>query len=349
MSAEPEVRPDLRPPPGVLRGLVRISLGLVLGGAALWLALRGADIGSLRTALSEADGLWILVALGSVLVTVAVAIVRWRLLFHPEGEDLSWSNLAAALLIGQMLNIMLPFRLGEMTRAYWVSRAERIPVGRALGTIGMEKLADLTSLGVATLTLLVLVSVPPWVQASSYVLAATGALAAVSVLCLAARGYRILNGVRRGAAWLPQPFGRRLTHLAETALEASRVLYSWKASAAVGILSMLVLGLAASTNYFLFVAFDLGLPVLAAFVLLLALQIGNSIVSVPGNIGVFHYVTVLTLGAYAVDQHVALAYAIVLYVIALVPKILTGAALLALGPRITTLRAFGSPQQEGRV
>lgn len=340
-----EVALDQRLPsvPGVLRRWLRIGLGLVLAGAALWFVFRDADLESVRAALSDADGRWVVVALISVLVTVAAAIWRWRLLFHPEGADLSWYNLVSALLIGQMLNIMLPFRLGEITRGYWVSRAECIPVGRVLGTIGMEKLADLVTLGVATLVLVGLVSMPPWLQTSTSVVAAMGALAVAGMYLFATRGSRMLNGVKRAAAVVPRPLAGRITHVAATALEASRVLDSWKASAAVGILSTLVLVLAASTNYVLFVAFDFGLPVLAAFVLLVALQIGNAIVSVPGNIGVFHYITVLVLSGYGVDRHVALAYAIALYVIALVPKIISGAALLALGPRAPVVRVLGSP------
>jgi uncharacterized membrane protein YbhN (UPF0104 family) len=93
--------------------------------------------------------------------------------------------------------------------------------------------------------------------------------------------------------------------------------------------------LAASTNYLLFFAFGLTVPAAAAIVLVIALQAGNSIVSVPGNIGVFQYVTVLTLGAYSVDRDVAFAYAVVLHVIALMPKVIAGALLLALGPRRT--------------
>ncbi len=98
--------------------------------------------------------------------------------------------------------------------------------------------------------------------------------------------------------------------------------------------------LAASTNYLLFVAFRLPLPLVAALLLLISLQVANTLVSVPGNLGVFHYVTVLTLGAYSVDHDAALAYAIVLYIVALVPKILAGTVLLVCAPREMTAGMF---------
>lgn len=70
-------------------------------------------------------------------------------------------------------------------------------------------------------------------------------------------------------------------------------------------------------------------------------------VSVPGNLGIFHFVAVLTLGAYSVDHDAALAYAIVLYIVALVPKILAGAVLLACAPRELTAGLFARRQRRG--
>ena len=65
--------------------------------------------------------------------------------------------------------------------------------------------------------------------------------------------------------------------------------------------------------------------------LLVVLSVGASAVSVPGNLGVFHYLTVLALAVFSVDRDTALAYAVALYVVALMPKIVLGAVVLAVG------------------
>ena len=49
-------------------------------------------------------------------------------------------------------------------------------------------------------------------------------------------------------------------------------------------------------------AFGFKLPAIAALFLLVVLQVGNSAVSVPGNLGVFHYLTVLALAVYGIDR-----------------------------------------------
>jgi hypothetical protein len=83
----------------------------------------------------------------------------------------------------------------------------------------------------------------------------------------------------------------------------------------------------------LFRAFGLPLTPTAALVLLVALQVGTSLVSVPGNLGVFHAITVLVLTRFHADHATAVAYAIMLYAIAIIPKIVLGAACLSLAKR----------------
>ena len=214
----------------MLRYLRRTSLAIQLRlgvdssspALTLWLALRDANIGGLRSALGYADRFWILLA--------GLPCSPWLLssfagvLFHPESAGLSWTNLAGAFLVGQMLNILLPIRLGEMARAYWIGRTEGIPIGRALGTIGVEKLADLASVGLTAVALLLLAGVPPWVQSPGRVLVITGAIAAAGILVLAANRGVILQIATRAAQRWPQGIGRRLIDLLETTLEGSRAL-----------------------------------------------------------------------------------------------------------------------------
>lgn len=83
--------------------------------------------------------------------------------------------------------------------------------------------------------------------------------------------------------------------------------------------------IAATTNLLVLQSFGLPVPAIAAMVLLVVLQIGTAVVSVPGNIGVFHYFTVLTLAAWDVPRPTALATAVVLHIVSLGPKIVLAA------------------------
>ena len=115
-------------------------------------------------------------------------------------------------------------------------------------------------------------------------------------------------------------------------------MYIWQATAAVGLLPLPVVVSAAGANQPLFVIFGLKLPGAASVRRLVTLQVRKAVVSVSGNSGVFHDVAMLTRSAYSVSRQIALAGAMVLDLIALIPKILAGAALLVFGPRELTPR-----------
>ena len=53
----------------------------------------------------------------------------------------------------------------------------------------------------------------------------------------------------------------------------------------------------------------------AAFWVVVITSLGMVIPSSPGYVGVFHYLTVLTLGFFGVDQGTALSYALVLHAV----------------------------------
>lgn len=93
----------------------------------------------------------------------------------------------------------------------------------------------------------------------------------------------------------------------------------------VAFLTALIPLTAAGTNLLIFQGFGLPVPAIAALVLLVVLQIGTAVVSVPGNVGVFHYLTVVTLAAWDVPRPTALAAAVVLHAVSLGPKVVLGA------------------------
>jgi hypothetical protein len=66
----------------------------------------------------------------------------------------------------------------------------------------------------------------------------------------------------------------------------------------------------------------------------LVLQAGISMPSVPGRIGLFEYLCVLTLSLFGVSQEEALSYGIVLHALVFLPTILLGVlALMGVGMR----------------
>lgn len=306
----------------------RLTLGSVIGALLVWAALRGIDTGSLGQTIARVDLALVALALASVTATVLAGALRWRVLLAHGGPAPRWRAVASAILIGQMMNILLPVRVGEIARVSLIVRDGAGPVARVIATIAVEKVADGLMFGLAALALLFLLALPPWAVQSSHVVVTTGfALGAAAIIGVWARpvlrwvGGRLARPGRRPLA--------RIWELVERAVEVFAVFADWRAALPLALLSAAILLLSAATNYILFRAFDLPLGPAAALFLLIVLQVGTASVPTPGSLGVFHYLAVLSLSAFAVQREVALAYAIVLYVVALGPKVLLGILIVA--------------------
>jgi glycosyltransferase 2 family protein len=324
------LRPSGNPPRAQV---VRLVVGCAIAAVALVVVLRGTDLHQLWLALRTLQAEWLAIALGSIAMSLAASAMRWRLTFFPDHARIGWGPLFSALLIGQMLNIVLPLRTGEIGRAYVLSASRRIPVGKVLSTIAIERLSDLAAAGTVALLLIAAGAGPDWLAGPGRALVAGGMLAVGTAVVLTVAAPRIARFITRVGSAIAPRFRPRLEAAVQPAVEGLAGLRNVPVALSIWMLAMVVTALAASTNYFLFRAFEFPLAPVAALVLLVALQIGNSLVSVPGNLGVFHAITVLVLTRFGVEREPAIAYSLVLYAVAIVPKILLGAACLSMTKR----------------
>lgn len=300
----------------------RLTLGLLLGGGALWLASRGVDGSQLWAALLNIELRWLWIALGCVFLNLVVLTVRWRLLFYPQHDERGWINLFRGIVVGQALNVVAPGRIGELTRAYSIGATEGISKARVLGTIIVEKVMDMAVLVAAILVLWRTIIPPSWAVGAGYVLIWFTVIATALLLFMALRSETALRWIGRLSAFLPRRVGEVLMKYGQLIMTGfSAIRYRWIHVTLWG-LSFLLLLLSVLTNFFLFKAFGLSLSLSVALFLLVVLQVGSAPPSLPGKLGVFHYLTVLALAAFQVDRNIALAYSAVLYCVAILSKII---------------------------
>jgi hypothetical protein len=310
----------------IRRATPQIVFGVVVGSVALALAFRRVDWRAVANALREARPSVIGVSLLLVAVTLAVNTTRWWLLFAPEHRQRNWFVLAAAILIGQTANVLIPARLGEVARMYLVGTRERVSKTRVAATIVVEKVTDLVVFAVCIGYLLLAMSLPHAMRRSGIVMGATAALLAVVILVLSFRGAALLRLVERIARHFPDRWSARLVAFADAALSGLRSLHDWKAGLAIWMLSVTVLFFSILVNYVLFASVGISLPPVAAVFLTAVLRVGEAPPSLPGKIGLFQYLVILALAAFGVGRTVALTYAFVLYGVAVLPVLFSGIA-----------------------
>ncbi|MFQ5614030.1 MAG: lysylphosphatidylglycerol synthase transmembrane domain-containing protein [Anaerolineae bacterium] len=327
--ARPEtVRPEHPPSlPNLKRRLSSLSSfwqgwgQLILGAlfslaVIIWLAAN-LDLQQVVKTLRQVDYLWVGLGALAVVLTLAAKAMRWLALLH--SDRVSTGATFKALILGVLLNQVFPARLGDLGRCYLIAQAGYPSKSQALGTIALEKLLDILVVVGLALGLSFWQPLPAWVSLPARLVALGGGLALLSSFTLLALRPRLeLAGARRwpgsrGIRWLGQLAGRLLDGLA--GLQRPRLML------AAGGWSLLAWLFGAVTNLALLQAFGLPASPGIALLLLVVLQLGVALPSLPGRVGVFEGLAILTLALFGVEPGPALGYGVLLHAVVLLPPV----------------------------
>ena len=325
-------------------GSVKLWIGFGASVVLLALFFITVDVDRMLDALADASYWYVAPAIGLYLVSVFFRTLRWqRLLRHMQ--QVSVFRLYPVVVVGYMANNLLPMRLGELVRSYYVGEREGISKASALVTIFIERLMDALTLllFVAAIALFVpLVGLAegfgersgvPWPLL--VVLMSAPFVTAFGALLLAAMAP---GRARAVASAIMRPLSLRvrapLQHMIEMLLHGLTALRSPRTILGLFLLSAPI-WLFESGLFFL-IGFSFGLhevydslwEMAIAMVLVTAIaNIGSSVPAAPGGIGLFELIareTLVLLPLAAVDRAVAGGYVAVVHASLLLPMILLG-------------------------
>ncbi len=309
--------------------------GLALGLALLGLAVWNVDLQAVGRAMQDADPFWIGVALVSVLLTLATKAGRWRGLFGKPFSPRYWS-VSRALVVGKLVSTVVPARLGEVARFFMLSRDEELSQATVMGTIAAEKVFDLLFLVLTAGLTAAVTPTPAWL--TGFLVSVAGLGGALFVALMALPHPWITATAQRVGAWLPKALETRFTGLVDRVLAGLASLRQPDLALRACAWSVVIWGFMATTNLALFRAFELPLSVGAALLVLTLINAGTMVPTSPGELGVFHALTLIGLQSLSgarsagIDRASGLAYATVLHIVVYGPRVVLGALALGLRP-----------------
>ncbi|HEY5433776.1 MAG TPA: lysylphosphatidylglycerol synthase transmembrane domain-containing protein, partial [Candidatus Limnocylindrales bacterium] len=241
----------------------------------------------------------------------------------------------AYLTIGYFANLLLPARLGDVTRAYLAGRSFGISSLVTLGTVVVERVSD-------TLTILVVVLVAGLAVAPGTEVAGWAEVLAVAAVIGLVVVVVVGIGVLRSGV-LDRRFGRQLHAVVARVAQGAAALRSPRSAALVLGLTILPFGVGVCTFGAISGALGLPLgPVEWAFVLGV-LALSTAIPAAPGSLGTYEFAGVTALGILGIGPSQALAATVLIHVIAALPPALLGlAATLILHVKIGEVEAAGN-------
>ena len=303
--------------------LWRLAAGTLLSVGLLWLAARGVSWAEVAGALGSVRGALVVVAALCVVLATALRAWCWRHLLVATRVRVTFVRAWKIVLIGQFLNICVPARAGDVARVYLMGEAARMPKTGAATSLVLEKFFDATTLllllGLGSL----LVELPAAIAGVRSGFVAVAVLLPIVVAALAWRGTGLVRFLERQAdgdgGWVA-----KLARHGETVVESLRLIRRWQGLVLMQAGYLAVWLALAGVNHAVLRALEIDAPAAAAFVVLIVLQVGTSVPSTPGKIGVFQYLAVLALAPFGVAREPALTYGVLLHVVGFGPVVALG-------------------------
>ena len=315
-----------------MKRLVQAVAGLAISGGALWLTLRGKDLGAIWQAALSADYRYLAPYFLFLLAIHLARTVRWGILLEPVAK-VPFGRLNAVCAVGFMALMILPFRLGEFARPYLVAERPRIRVSATLSSVVVERVAD--GLFTAALLVLTLLAVPEGTPGLHFLRAGGLAvlLAFTGLLVFLVIAYRNRAMAVRITHRLLDPLSPRLAERVSGMMDAFihglRLVPSRRKVLAFFALTLVYWALNGYGMKVLARGFGFDLSPLAAYTVLGVLVVGVMIPAGPGMVGTFQAAVVLGLSLFepkeVVDTH-GNAYANVLWLAQLSQQTLLGVA-----------------------
>lgn len=300
----------------------RTPIGIILSvGCLIWLAAT-TDWGETWGAVRQAKGWLVLAAVLLNLVTIPMRALRWQLIFPQPRPKLK--SLTTAMLIGQAVNVVTPARLGDLVRA---SLVEEKPTGFTLGTMVIQTALDLIMSATLVVIILFQLTLPEEWQSSGQIVIFTAVFAiAIVLITVFGRGLfiRIMEWIQ--TRWPRLPL-RRVFKIGIDLLQSFDAVQNPLVVVGALLWSVAIWTVYGLTNYVLLLALTPDATLLAAYLVLVVLQLGISIPSTPGRVGVYHFLGQRALEVAGQNSGVALAFAFILHLISLIMPAVIGAIL----------------------
>jgi uncharacterized protein (TIRG00374 family) len=308
------------------------AVGIVISLALLWWALHGIRFDEVWSALRHSNP-WYFLATAVVSTAVfPIRARRWRPILDSVAPRLPFGMLWRATAIGVMINNVVPARVGELMRAYALTReTSRVTLPAAVASVAVDRLFDAMVVLILTLIAMLLPDFPRDARVGSMSAAHWAEIGLGGMVALLAVLYtlvlfpgwllRVFELLARRVAPAMEAPGRRAIQAFTDGLSVLRhgprflavfgwALLLWLVNALGFWLAFRAVGIPASFGTALFVQGVVAL--------------GVAVPSAPGFFGVFEVAAIIGFAVYGMPRDVAVTWAIGYHIVSFIPITLIG-------------------------
>jgi uncharacterized protein (TIRG00374 family) len=333
---------------------VRIGVSLALMVVLVAIFLWNVDFAEVGRSLAGADLQMLVTASLVALFAYWLRALRWQFILLPVGR-VRHSSVLLTTAVGYAALSLLPARMGDLIRPLLLARREKIPASASLASVLTERVFDLWSV---VLFFLVFIIWPPRMpeldeqarnsleilSLSGYVAGAGLLIGTFILLGLFRYQERFVELLTRPVVWIKSSWQKPATNFFNHFLDGLRVLQRPRDLLITTVASLIMWWVICWQVRFTLLAFDVDLPLRAAYLIVTMAVIGLA-VPTPGGVGGFHKATQVGMTLFfGIGLNEATGIAIAYHAICFVPITIIG--LLCLPLLGINLREVKTPSPE---
>ena len=113
----------------------------IIGVLIFIIVLANTDIPTILNIIAGSDYILLTLTLLFHIPVLLLKSAKWELITHAYGKGVSLARCTKAWLVGFVIGIVTPGRIGELTKAYYLR--DDMPTGCALSTVVVDRIIDI--------------------------------------------------------------------------------------------------------------------------------------------------------------------------------------------------------------
>ena len=323
-----------------MKKILKIFLGVTLGAFLIWFLFRKTDWNAVHAAIRGASVGWLLLAQVFAWSGCFARVQRWSYVVRAS-HPATFRNLFSATQIGFLINFTIPVRIGELVRAYVLSRLAKLPLSQSVAMVALDRVNDIFVLLIIVCVALfsfpmerditfatgVFSNVSPIVVPATLI--RTAAISLTVFLCvilgllllLYVNQNLVLRFIGICTGGISERLNDRFRRLFLNFAAGMHVFRSSTEMAKSACFSILAWSMGLFSTASIMTAFGIDFPWFTPFVMVTMIAVFISVPIAPGMVGQYHIaiITCLLLVIPETDTAQAKAVAIVAHVLSLIP------------------------------
>lgn len=125
--------------------VISFAAGVLLSGLGFYFAFSRVPFSGLAESMSAVNYLWLAPGAALGLFSFVVRAVRWQMILGAS-RNVPFFSAYHPLMIGFMINTVLPGRIGELARPAFLAKQDNVPFSLGMTTVAAERVLDMLTL-----------------------------------------------------------------------------------------------------------------------------------------------------------------------------------------------------------